>query len=257
MEPCLSWEQIDPGIVRLSLDHGGGNPLSRQLVDELEGVIGDLEAEPPRALVLDGGTGRLFSGGFDLIEVLDFDRRDTRRFFKRFFELLARVVELPCPSIAAVHGSAVAGGFLLSLACDFRVVEDGPHKLGLSEVDLGVAVPPSGQVLLAARTSAAVSLRLSTFGTLLTPDEALACGYAELLANDARAEAIALARALAAKPGFAVAMTKRAAGKELARRMREADSVSFDDFVATWWSEPAQERLRDLARRLAAAKRAE
>lgn len=249
MEPGLSWEQLDPGVVRLSLDHGPGNPLTRQLVDELEGVLGDLEAAPPRALLLDGGAGRLFSGGFDLAELLAFDDRDLRRFFKRFFELLARLVELPCPTVAAVHASAVASGFLLPLACDFRVVQTGDHKLGLTHVDLGVAVPAGSQLLLAARTTPAVAARLAAFATLLTPDEALAVGYASALHPDARAEALALARLLADKPGVGAATTKLLAAAPLARAVREADAAGFDAFLASWRSPAAQHKLRALAAR--------
>lgn len=250
MEPCLSWENLDPSIVRLSLDNGSGNALSRQLVDELEGVLGDLEAAPPRALVLDGGNAKLFSGGFDLTELMTFDARDTRRFFKRFAELLARLTELPCPTVAAIHGTAVAGGFLLAAACDFRVVQDADLKLGLTEADLGVAVPAPGQVLVAARTSPAVALRLSTFGTLLTPEEALSIGYANILHPDAQAEAIVLARYLAEKPGGGVSVSKRLAGAALAQEIRAADARGFEAFYDSWMSPEAQQKLRSLASRL-------
>lgn len=250
MEPCLSWENLDPSIVRLSLDHGRGNALSRQLVDEFEGLLGDLEAAPPRALVLDGGKGKLFSGGFDLVELMSFDERDTRRFFKRFWELLARLTELPCPTVAAIHGSAIAGGFLLGLACDFRVVQDGDLKLGLSEVDIGIAVPAGSQVLLAARTSPAVSLRLSTFGTLLSPEEALAVGYANIVHPDAQAEAVALARLLAEKPGSGAAVTKHMVASMLAQEVRAADARGFEAAFQTWMSPAAQQKLRALASRL-------
>ncbi len=251
MEPTLCWEEIDPQIVRLSLDHGRGNALSLQLVDELESALGDLEALPPRALVLDGGRGKLFCGGFDLTEVLTFNERDLRRFFRRFFELLARLAELPCPTLAAVHGSAIAGGLLLSLGCDLRVVQYGDLEIGLTEVDLGVAVPAGGQVLLAERTSPSASLRLSLFGSLISPEEALDLGYANVLAEDARAEAIALAKALACKPGDAAGLTKAVVGAELARRVREADARGFEAFFSSWRSAAAQEKLRALATKLA------
>lgn len=250
MEPCLSWENLDPQIVRLSLDNGRGNALSRQLVDELEGVLGDLEAAPPRALVLDGGNAALFSGGFDLVELMSFDARDTRRFFKRFAEILARVTELPCPTIAAIHGTAVAGGFLLAAACDFRVVQDADLKLGLTEADIGIAVPAPAQVLVAARTSPSVSLRLSTFGTLLGPEEAMAIGYASIVHPNAQAEAIKLARVLAEKPGDGVSVTKRLAGAALAQEIRAADARGFEAFFDSWMSPAAQQKLRALASRL-------
>ncbi|MCA9514002.1 MAG: enoyl-CoA hydratase/isomerase family protein [Myxococcales bacterium] len=247
-------EDLADDVARLVLDNGHGNAINAAMVGALEDALLDLEAAPPRALVLDGGTTRWFSGGFDLTEVLKLGDRDLRGFLRRFFELLARLVELPCPTVAAVQGSAVAGGFLLALACDFRVLGEGAQKLGLSEVDVGVAVPATAQVLLAARTTPATSLRLSLFATLLGPEEALEIGVAEALHADPRGQALALAQALARKPGDAARVTKRLAAGPLARAMRDAEAVAFDAFVASWRSDAAQARLHGIAARQATRK---
>ncbi|MFT7578916.1 MAG: enoyl-CoA hydratase/carnithine racemase [Myxococcota bacterium] len=249
----LRLRSVDPGIVQISLATGRGNPMSAAFLDELESVLDTLEVTPPRALVIDGGDGKLFSGGFDVAELLTFPRETLRRFFQRFSEVLARLTELPTPTLAAIHSSAVAGGFILPLACDFRIVQTSDTaRLGLSEVDLGLAVPAAAQVLLAARTSGPAAMRLTLFGTLITPEEALTLGYADMLAPDAQSQAMAMAQALARKPGDGARVTKLATARPLADRARQAERVSFERFFETWYSEAAQAALTALASRLTA-----
>ena len=83
---------------------------------------------------------------------------------------------MPCPTVTAVNGHCIAGGFILSLASDLRIVKSGKLKLGLSEVDLGVCVPAGPQILLAARTSESHALRVGMLGHLFGGEEANPAG---------------------------------------------------------------------------------
>ena len=81
--------------------------------------------------------------------------------------IIDRMIRLPTPTLVAIHSHALAGGFILALSCDFRIGPTRPVKLGLNEVDLGVAVPAGTQVMLAERTSPQIAKRLSNFGLLI------------------------------------------------------------------------------------------
>jgi enoyl-CoA hydratase/carnithine racemase len=249
MEPLVRTD-LEGGIVRLSLATGQGNPLTPDLFGAFDGHLGDLEMEPPRALILDQGEGRLFSGGFDLKTVLGFKRREMLYFMRAFVDTLARLVALDAPTVAAIGGHAIAGGFILALATDLRVVGLDEIKLGLSEVGLGVAVPASAQVLLEARTSAAARQRLSLFAQMITPEEAQDLGYADAVDDDPKARALSLARMLAEKPGTAASASKRFSARTLADQMRLAEARYLDDILDTWFSDAAQTRLKVLAERL-------
>ncbi|MCB9787835.1 MAG: enoyl-CoA hydratase/isomerase family protein [Deltaproteobacteria bacterium] len=238
------------GVVRLSLASGTGNPLTPELLAELRGAIAELGERPPRALVLDGGAGKLFSGGFDVPTIATYDRPALSAFFGGFLTIVDRLLVLPCPTVVAIHGSAIAGGFILSLAFDLRVVQRGPLKLGLSEVDLGIAVPAGTQVLLAERTSPQAARRLSLTGQYIDAEEAARLGYCDRLVDDARAEALTLARALADKPGDGAAVTRSFLAEELRQRVAAADAAFLEPFLDTWLSPPAQACLRALAARL-------
>jgi enoyl-CoA hydratase/carnithine racemase len=238
------------GVVRLRLASGTGNPLTPELLSELRDATAELHARPPRALVLDGGAGKLFSGGFDVPTIATYDRPALSAFFGGFLTLVDRLLVLPCPTVVAIHGSAIAGGFILSLAFDLRVVARGPLKLGLSEVDLGIAVPAGTQVLLAERTSPQVARRLSVTGDTIGAEEAARLGYADFLAEDAQAEALALAQKLAQKPGAGAMVTRTFSAEALRQRVAAADAAFLEPFLDTWLSPPAQHCLKTLAARL-------
>jgi enoyl-CoA hydratase/carnithine racemase len=249
MEPLVR-QDLEGGVVRLSISTGAANPLAPDLFVSFDNHLGDLEVDPPRALVLDGGDGKLFSGGFDLKTILQFNRREMLYFFRHFTQTVARLVELPAPTLCAIHGHAIAGGFILPLACDFRVVQTGPLRLGLGEVDLGAAVPAGAQVLLGARTNPAAGMRLALFAGMLSPNEAADLGYADVLAEDAQAQAMELAFALASKPGEGVRATKLMTARLLAEQVRIADSRGTELYLDTWFSEIAQTKLHALAQAL-------
>jgi len=246
----LKIEKHDTGVVVLTLSSGSGNPLSPGLVSDLSTAMVELSADPPRAVVLGAGASKVFSAGFDLPTVGEYDPEHLTAFFEGFLGVVDRLLRLPCPIVAAVGGHAIAGGFILSLACDFRIVSSGRMKLGLSEVDLGAAVPAGAQVLLAERTSPQVSRYLCQTASLIGPDEAFRVGYADELAEDANERALELATSLATKPGTAVGATKLLLGSELADRVQAADRVGMEPFLATWFSPEAQTAIAGLVRKL-------
>lgn len=236
------------GVIRLSLNNGGGNALSSALLNELEAAVTDLEGA--RALVLDGGSAKLFSGGFDLTEIVDFERADLAAFFGRFMGIMDRILRLECPSIAAVHSHALAGGFILSLAFDLRVVATRELKLGLNEVDLGVMIPASTEALFGLRTTPQIALSYGMSGRLFGPEEGARIGYADLLAEDAQAHALEVATLLAKKPGTGTELTRQRSGERLADIVEAEEAEHREAFLDSWHSPEAQAGLKAVAERL-------
>jgi len=244
------FEELPNGIARLSLNSGSGNPMTPDFLDELNQRLQALSKTPPRALILDAGDSKIFSGGFALPVIAPWNRDQISSFFANFLDALHHLLLLPCPTFCALNGHAIAGGFILSLGCDFRVVRSGNLKLGLSEVDLGVAVPLGTQVLFAERTSNHAALKYSMTGHLFNSDTALETGYAVAIAENACDKAVELATALAQKPGKGVADTKLLYATELSRRVREADEKGLGRFLDSWFSESGQKNIQALAKKL-------
>ena len=247
----VTYTELEHGVGRLTLSSGSGNPLTPETVEALNSELGKLTDKPPQALVLDGGDGSIFSGGFALPIIASWDRDQINSFFGGFLHALDRLMNLGCPTVGAINGHAIAGGFIFSLGCDLRVVKTGKIKLGLSEVDLGVCVPAGTQVLLGARTSPQFALRVAMQGHLFGAEEALAAGYADMLADDPLASAIEVATKLAQKPGHGSAVTKTLCNGSLSQRVREADAAGLEAFLDSWFSTAAQQSIQALAAKLA------
>lgn len=247
--PSITVQQLDHGVQRLTLNSGGGNPLTPALIDELNEALEQLKATPPRALVLDADGAKIFSAGFALPIICSWERERLWGFFSGFLDVVHKLLMLPCPTVSAIEGHSIAGGFILSLATDFRVVGNGKLKLGLSEVDLGVAVPPSTQRLLAARTTEAQALWLTSTGELMGPEEALRCGYARSISDSPLADAIALATKLAKKPGSGAAVNRQLFNHVISEDMRLAQQRT-GAFLDTWFSESGQQCIHALAAKL-------
>ena len=246
----ILYEELDHGVGRLILNSGSGNPITPSLLETLNSELERIAKDAPRSLVIDGGEGSIFSGGFALPVIADWDRDEIRAFFGTFLDAIYKIMLMPCSTVAAINGHTIAGGFILSLATDLRIVKSGKLKLGLSEVDLGVCVPAGPQVLLAARTSEAHALRVGMLGHLFNGEEALRIGYAADCVEDARAGAVDYATRIAKKPGHGSSETSRFYSEGLVERVKSADAQYMEPFLDSWFSEDGQKCIKGLAAKL-------
>jgi 3-hydroxyacyl-CoA dehydrogenase/enoyl-CoA hydratase/3-hydroxybutyryl-CoA epimerase len=133
---------LEEGIAWLRLDDPEKkvNTLSTRLFEWFEGQIARLERERPEGLVIYSGKPDGFVAGADLEELLRLsDPADVLAMLHRGHELMERLVALPFPTVAAIHGACLGGGLELALACKRRVATEHPKtRLGLPEVQLGL-----------------------------------------------------------------------------------------------------------------------
>ena len=251
----LKIEHNEAGICRLSLCGGRGNPLTPELLEELNSTLDELINSPPGVLILDAAGAKIFSGGFALPVIASWPRDRMRSFFGLFLSCVEKLLLLPCPTISAIEGHAIAGGFILSLGTDLRIVGSAKLKFGLSEVDLGVAVPSGARVLLGLRTSAQTALKLSMSARLFGPEEAVRNGFADESVDEPLSRAMEIAAFLNAKPGNGAGVTRALAGAEIWSAMKEADDRDLEDFLDTWYSSEAQACIHALAEKLSGGKK--
>lgn len=126
-------------VVVLRMAHGPVNALDLELLNDLIAAVAELsEPAPPMVLT---GSGRSFSAGIDLKRITSEGPEYVGAFLSALSKAFLAVFEYPGPSVAAVNGHAIAGGFVFAAACDHRVAADGGAKVGLSEVRVGVPFP--------------------------------------------------------------------------------------------------------------------
>jgi hypothetical protein len=142
---------VDRGLAVVRLDKARGNAIDEPLVRELLAATRRLEEDAAvRGVLLTSANPKIFCPGLDLVTLYDYDRAAMERFMLLFSEMVAALYGLAKPVVAGVNGHAVAGGCILALTADYRVLRRGGAQIGLNEVKVGVPLPWSVAVLLRA-----------------------------------------------------------------------------------------------------------
>ncbi len=173
--PLPTFTVDDDDIAVITLDDGKANVISTAVVDELNAHLDRVESENVRALVIVGRPGK-FSAGFDLSEMTA-GVESMRALVVHGARWLLRLYGLGVPTVAACTGHALAAGALTLLSCDVRIGADGPAKIGLNEVGIGMALPKFA-VELARERIVTAELGEATLGArVYDPAGAAAVGY--------------------------------------------------------------------------------
>lgn len=236
-------------VAELRLQRNSLNSLSPGFVVEIASSLRELGADDSvGALVLSSSAPRFFSAGWDLPELLQLPEEDFRSFYQGFVSMSLGLATLGKPTVAAIGGFAVAGGAILALCCDFRLMSSGGAKLGLNEVDLGMPMPLPA-VLLARQVAGWRGARdLLVAGRLFTPAEAAEAGLVDEVVDPERVidGARALAESLAAKPEGAAALMKGLLHAELLTAC-QADRAEDEARMVEAFFRPATRRLLETA----------
>jgi enoyl-CoA hydratase/carnithine racemase len=243
---------FDHGPIReLRLNRPPANALSCELLTALREAIQAAPQYGSHALVLSGAPGR-FSGGLDVPLLLACDHAAIAVLWREFYALLKALAGSPIPIAAAVTGHAPAGGTVLPLFCDWRVVADGDFKIGLNEVQIGLPLPPVILAGLRRLVGPRQAERLAVGGLLISPAEALAVGLVDELAPHDQVidRALLWCQTLLALPAEAMTATRREARSDLLAYFDRNVEAEVQGVTASWWAPETQSALRALAAKL-------
>ncbi len=232
----LKMDDID-GVRVARMNAPRGNAIGGAMLGALEQA---LEAAPG-ALVLASESPRVFSSGFDALEVFAYSRVEMQQFFSRFVRFCQLLRRHPAPVVAALAGHIVAAGALIACAADFRVMANAGAAFRIKALDVGVVLPPSLIRLVEDAAGKPWARRLLLAGETLDSREALRCGLAAGLVppDEVIPRATARARDLASKPPAAFAACKRA----FAGPFPDDDLTPFFDL---WFGDDARRRRDEL-----------
>lgn len=236
------------GVATLTLSRGKVNALNGPVVDELRAALEALEGEPGVRAVVLTGAGKFFSFGFDIPEFLSHTREQFADYVTRFTDLYTYLFLYPKPVVAAINGHAVAGGCMIVLACDRRVMIGGRAKISLNEIGFGSTVFAGSVEMLRFWVGGAAAAAVLYSGAMYSAAEAERLGLVDEVADgegltDAAARA---ASELAAKPAPAFASMKSLLRKPVADEMRRREAESVEEFVEIWYSEATRANLQTI-----------
>lgn len=241
-------------VLELRMNRPPVNALGSELVARLLEAVRGAPREGAQALVLSGGP-RIYSAGLDVPALLKFERAQLYAFLGEFFSLTEALGRSPIPVIAAITGHAPAGGAVLSICCDYRVMAEGAVRIGVNEVEVGLMVPTHILRALERLVGAGAAERLVVEGRMIESAEALRLGLVNELAPapEVVARALAQAQRMLALPREAMLSMRAVARAELHAAFAQAqlDTRTVGDF---FFRESAQKTLQALVAKLAAKK---
>lgn len=172
-------------IAIITLNRGKSNAINREMVLELMEAFSQIEKDEKIGGAMITGQGNFFSAGLDLIEIYDYDQNQAKEFWNLFLSLNAKITAFKKPLVAAINGHSPAGGCVLCLACDARVMAEGKFIIGLNEVPVGIIVPNVIFQSYSFWLGTAAASRSLLEGRLFNPQEAKEIGLVdELVAQD-------------------------------------------------------------------------
>jgi enoyl-CoA hydratase len=239
-------EVEDRGVVTiLRLARGKGNALNLGLAAALVDALDRLDRSPARAGVITG-QGFVFGAGVDLVELAEGGPEYVRRFVPVLLQGFERLATFPKPLVAAVNGHAIAGGAILMLACDQRLLARGTARVGLTEVRVGVVFPALALEVARFATPPQHFSTLICTGRTWPPEEALARGLVDELVEPERLldRACAVAEELAAIPPATFRATKLAVRRPMIEAAQRQAALT-DAAVLEHWCSP--DTLRQVA----------
>ena len=239
--------EIEDGLGIMRISRGHGNAINRDLAEGLAGAIREAEANDTLRGLLFAASGKLFSPGLDLRELIELDRTGMKEFLDSFNAAFVELHSFSKPMVAAMHGHAIAGGFLLTLTADWRILKQGA-QVGLAEIKVGVPFPFAIALILRDAVPRACLEEVALLGKNYLDHEALQAGLVNELLEAEKFEESCKRRlaAMAAKDPKAFAISKRYLRSRTTDRIRTAGSRHDDEWLDSWFSPATQERIRDL-----------
>jgi enoyl-CoA hydratase len=240
---------LDEGVLTLRLAHGKASALD---VEPLDALLAELNgtAEDVRAVILTG-TGSIFCAGVDLFRLT----REGADYARQLLPLLSRFLRtlfaFPRPVVAALNGHAIAGGCLIALAADVRLMADGVARLGIPELMVGVPFPTVALEIVRFGVPTEKVQSLIYTGRGLSAQEALGAGLVdEVVAPDVLpARAQELARQMATIPPQVYRATKQSLRAETLERTDRADERADRAALDIWSAPETHAHIREYLRR--------
>ena len=227
------------------------NALVPALLDALATAVRQAPADGARGIVLAGGPG-VFSAGMDVPHLVKLPDDQLGPAWMSLFDAARALAASPLPVVAAIGGHSPAGGCVLALCCDYRIMARGPFRIGLNEVQVGLVAPDAIQHLMRRVVGPYRAERLLVPGALVDAEQALSIGLVDELvdAGDVTPRAQAWLQDLLKLPEAAMRATRRIARADMVAALEGFTDETLAGFLAEWHSPATQAALQALVARL-------
>ncbi len=192
LDDVLRYE-LDANVAVIRFDDGKANVLTHAVLERFQSLLTQAEADEVRAVTIIGRPGK-FSAGFDLA-VMTSGPEQARDLLRAGCDLASRIYLFPVPVVLGATGHALAMGAILLMAADVRIGADGPFKVGLPEVEIGMPLPLFAVELARDRLSKRHFVSAVQHAVVTTPADAVEVNFLDRVVAPDEVESASLAAA--------------------------------------------------------------
>jgi enoyl-CoA hydratase/carnithine racemase len=223
-------------IAVLRVDRPPANAIDLDLANEFATALEAIESTDGIGALIVTGAGSCFSAGLDLKVVPTYDRAQQQAMVMQVNRLFGGLYGLPLPTIAAVNGHAIAGGVILTLACDYRIGAERDYKVGLAEARVGVPFPVAAMAIVQSDLSHPVARTMVLTARNSSPQDALRMGVLDELQPPELLlpRAIEVAQEMAALPHDIYGRIKRELRRAALARIDDAIRDRKEPMLDSW-----------------------
>lgn len=239
-------QTLNNGVLTMRLAYGKASALDVTFLEGISAALSEASAnDDVKALVLTG-TGSIFGAGVDLKQILEGKAEYAHRFLPVLDATLEALFVFPKPMVSAINGHAIAGGCIVALAADYKLMAEGKGRIGVPELKVGVPFPASAFEIVRFSVPKSQVQTLMYGANTYLPDEALARGMVdELVAPEALLEAAQkMAEELAEIPAQTYNVTKRMLRGESVKRIQAHRETVADEVKQRWSSDATYDHIR-------------
>jgi len=239
---------VNERMALIGLYRGKSNALNTEMLNELNTLLKNIENDNSISGIILHGKERFFSSGLDLIELYDYNEVQIRDFWILFLEFVNTFVSFKKPSVAAINGHSPAGGCVLALCCDYRIMNEGDFIIGLNEVPVGIIVPESIFHLYSFWIGQAKAYRFLLEGKLLNPQQALDVGLIDELVSPEKLRSRAEKQLLSYFQYDANTwqQSKISMRKSLISQMSHVSDDTLSAILKQWWAPSTRSILKTI-----------
>lgn len=244
--------EVRDRVAHVTLNRGSSNALHEEMIGELKDALEIVQKDEKIGGIVLYGRDGFFSSGLDLIALYEYDEEKIKAFWYQFLDLVKTFVSFNKPAIAAISGHSPAGGCVLALCCDYRLMVDGEFVIGLNEVPVGIIVPDSIFDLYSFWIGKAKAYRFLLAGELMTPQQALQEGLIDEVvpANQLRTLADRQMKKYLNFNWNTWQQSKYHMRKELLAKFEQDASEMVDEILKQWWDPATRAILKTIINNL-------
>lgn len=237
--------KFDDKLATITLNRPKVNALNNELVDKLREAFQQISStQNVHAIVLTGRES-FFSFGFDVPGFMSYPKDEFQFYVENYNNLIKEVFISPKPVIAALNGHCVAGGCVLALACDYRIMISGKAKIALNEMTFGSTLFSCVTEILKYTVGSKKSEQIIYSGKMYSAEKALNLELIDQVANENEYDDSIrkLTEKFIQKDLAAFASIKKMLKRDTLNNIEKYEEETISEFVDVWYSKSTREQL--------------